>query len=102
MTVDSEITKPGFDFDAVSRLYTELDKESDRGAVLVSTAMLDEALSQLLIAHLVPNPTSSDSLFDGSNAPLQSFSAKIDVGYRLALISDRFCRDLHVIRRIRN
>ena len=84
------------------RLQTELEKESDRGAVLVGAAMLEEALKDVLEAHLVPNPGSSDPLFEGPTAPLQSFSAKIDLGYRLGLISDRFCRDMHVIRRIRN
>jgi DNA-binding MltR family transcriptional regulator len=102
MVTPDEITKPGPDFDAVIRLFKELDKESDRGTVLVAGAMLEEGLGELLIAHLVPNPTSSDPLFDGPNAPLQSFSAKIDATYRLGLISDRFCRDLHIIRRIRN
>jgi DNA-binding MltR family transcriptional regulator len=97
-----EISKPGPDFDAVLRLYEELDKESDRGAVLVAGAMLDEALAGLLLTHLVANPTATDPLFDGPNAPLQSFSSKIDAAYRMGLFSDRFCRDLHVIRRIRN
>lgn len=97
-----EISQPGPDFEAVLRLYKELDKESDRGAVLVAGAMLEEALEGLLVTHLVANPTASDPLFDGPNAPLQSFSAKIDIAYRLGLYSDRSCRDLHVIRRIRN
>lgn len=101
MTPD-DISKPGPDFAAVRRLYTELDKESDRGTVLVAGAMLEEALGELLVTHLVPNPTAVDPLFDGPNAPLQSFSSKIDIAYRLSLISDRFCRDLHIIRRIRN
>jgi DNA-binding MltR family transcriptional regulator len=97
-----EVSEPGPDFDGVLRLYKELDKESDRGAVLVAGAMLEEALAALLVTHFVANPTATDPLFDGPNAPLQSFSAKIDAGYRMGLFSDRFCRDLHVIRRIRN
>ncbi|WP_394478609.1 hypothetical protein [Roseateles sp. LYH14W] len=31
-----------------------------------------------------------------------AFSAKIDAAYRFGLVSDKFCRDLHLIRRIRN
>jgi DNA-binding MltR family transcriptional regulator len=88
--------------DGYRKLQGELDKESDRGAVLVAGAMLEEALKEVLVMHLVPNPTATDPLFDGPTAPLQSFSSKIDAGYRLGIISDRFCRDMHVIRRIRN
>jgi DNA-binding MltR family transcriptional regulator len=102
MTTQDDTSAPGPDFDAVQRLYRELDKESDRGAVLVASAMIDDGLGDLILTHLVPNPTSSDSLFDGPNAPFQAFSAKIDAGYRLGIISDRFCRDLHLIRKIRN
>ena len=93
---------PGPDFEAVARLHKELDSESDRGVILVSSAMLEEALRELLVTFLAPNPSSSDSLFDGANAPLQSYSAKIDAAYRVGLLSDRFSRDLHLIRKIRN
>ena len=64
--------------------------------------MLEEGLRELLSGFLVPNPSSSDTLFDGPTSPFGSFSAKIDVAYRLSLVSDKFCRDLHIIRRIRN
>ena len=93
---------PGPDFDAVRRLHKELDSESDRGVILVSSAMLEEALREILVTFLAPNSSSNDALFDGANAPLQSYSAKIDASYRIGLISDRFARDLHLIRRIRN
>lgn len=97
-----ETSEPGPDFDVVTRLQAELEGESARGMVLVSAAMLEEALLELLVAFLVPNALSSDPMFDGPTAPLSSFSAKIDLSYRLGLLSDKFCRDLHVIRRIRN
>ena len=97
-----DVPIPGADYDAVLRLKAELKSESPRGVVLVSATMLEEALRELLIARLVPNASSSDTLFDGPTAPFGSFSAKIDGAYRLGLVSDRFCRDLHIIRRIRN
>lgn len=97
-----EISAPGPDFDAVRRLQSELQSESPRGIVLVSAAMLEEALRELLLGFLVPNASSSDTLFDGPTAPFASFSAKIDAAYRLGLVSHTFARDLHVIRRIRN
>lgn len=94
--------EPGPDFNAVSRLQSELRGESPRGIVLVSAAMLEEALKEIMIGHLVPNSSATDTLFDGPSSPFGSFSAKIDGAYRLDLISHQFCRDLHIIRRIRN
>jgi hypothetical protein len=64
--------------------------------------MLEEALRELILAFLVPNPSSSDTLFDGPTSPFGSFSAKIDAAHRFGLVSDKFSRDLHIIRRIRN
>lgn len=92
----------GADFDAVKRFQKELGDESPRGVVLIGTAMLEEKLRELMIATLVPNPTSSDNLFDGPNSAFGSLSSKIDGAYRMGLLSNSFCRDLHVIRRIRN
>jgi DNA-binding MltR family transcriptional regulator len=93
---------PGPDFDAVLRLQAELRDESSRGVVLVATAMLEEALRELLLAFLVPNASSTDTLLDGPNSALGTLSSKIDAAYRLGLVSDKFCRDLHLIRKLRN
>lgn len=98
----NDAPEPGPDFEAVLRLQRELEAESDRGAVLVASAMLEEELRGLLLAYFVESVAAPNTLFDGANAPLSSFSAKIDVAYRTGRVSDRFCRDLHVIRRIRN
>jgi hypothetical protein len=93
---------PGPDFEAVYRLTNELKDESPRGVVLIATAMLEELLRELMLVFLIPNPSSSDTLFDGPNSPFGSLSSKIDGAYRMGLISNSLCRDLHVIRRIRN
>ena len=68
----SDAPRPGPDFDAVLRLQAELKNESPRGVALISAAMLEEALRELLMAFLVPNPSSSDTLFDGPTSPLGS------------------------------
>lgn len=94
--------EPGPDFDAVQRFEKELGDESPRGVVLIGTAILEEKLRELMIAAMAPNPSSSDTLFDGPNSAFGSLSSKIDGAYRMGLISNTFCRDLHVIRRIRN
>ena len=97
-----QIPEPGPDFKAVIRLQSELRAESPRGIVLVSAAMIEEALQEIMLVRFVPNSSSSDTLFDGPMSPFGSFSAKIDGAYRIGLISQQFCRDLHIIRRIRN
>jgi DNA-binding MltR family transcriptional regulator len=83
-------------------LQTEFAKESDRASVILAVAMLDQALESLLRCHLVAIPNSDDSMLDGAYAPISTFSARIDLSFRLGLISSRFSRDLHIVRRIRN
>ncbi|MFQ6403931.1 hypothetical protein ACIDE9_04135 [Methylophilus sp. 'Pure River'] len=80
----------------------EFSKESDRAAVILAGSMCENALGQLLRISLVASPTSNDELMDGANAPLSTFSAKINACYRIGLISRQFTRDLHLIRSIRN
>ena len=77
-------------------------QESDRACVILSVSFLDELLTLSLKTKLVATHTSSDSLFDGANAPFASFSSKIDLAYRLGLLSNRLSKDLHLVRKIRN
>jgi DNA-binding MltR family transcriptional regulator len=83
-------------------LLAEFGKESDRAAVILAASVADELLRTLLSAHLVPVTSSTDELFDGANAPLGTFSSRIEMSYRLGLVSVKFARDLHLIRKIRN
>jgi DNA-binding MltR family transcriptional regulator len=83
-------------------LQKEFLKETDRAAGVLVVTLFDKALDSLLRNFFVPCPSGSDDLFDGINAPLSSFSSKINMAFRLGLISHQFCRDLHVIRKIRN
>ena len=90
----------------VGQLFSEymeqLEKESERGTVIVSAALMDEALEELIKAMLVPSPGKEDKLFDGAYAPLDSFSAKIDFAYRLGIIASLTRDSLHLIRKLRN
>jgi hypothetical protein len=83
-------------------LHEQFEKESDRAAVILVMAMIDQALKSLIKGKLVPLPNTTDSLFDDINSAFGSFSAKIDMSYRLGLISAKLCRDLHIFRKIRN
>jgi DNA-binding MltR family transcriptional regulator len=85
-----------------SILHKEFETESDRAAVIVAASILDELLRSFLVAKLVPVSSSSDDLFDGSNAPLGTFSSRIEMAFRVGLVSVKFARDLHLVRKIRN
>ena len=87
----------------LNRLYLdEFAKETDRAGVIISASMLDQVLETVLRSYLSPTSSSDDELFDSPNAPLSTFSSRINMCHRLGLISPRLCRDLHIIRRIRN
>ena len=96
---DDAHVSPGYWMDL---LLEEFKGESDRACVILSATLLDASLEALLRARLAPCASNPDSLLDGAQAPLASFSARIDMVHRLGLISDRMARDLHTIRRIRN
>ena len=80
----------------------EFGKESDRASVILAAAMLDRALETILKSKLAPQTSSEDQLLEGAYAPISNFSTRIDLAYRLGLTSAQFCRDLHLIRKIRN
>ncbi len=83
-------------------LTKEFAKESDRAAVILTGSLFDNALAQLLKVSLVASPASNDDLLEGANAPLATFSSRINACYRIGLISKKLCRDLHLLRSIRN
>lgn len=82
--------------------YATISNESDRGAVLVSAALIDEGLRRLIAARLLENSSQSDPLFDGGNAPISTFSSRIEMAYRLGLIQCSAKSVLNKLRRLRN
>ena len=83
-------------------LIKELNAESDRGAVILACSLFDIALKAKIKSFLVPNTNSNDEIFDDANSPLTTFSAKINMAHRLAIISNNLKTDLHTLREIRN
>jgi hypothetical protein len=79
----------------------EFRGESDRAAVILGASKLDQMLGMVLEKFLRPSANSTDDLFS-NNGPLGTFSAKIELTYRLGLIDSSFCRSIHLSRRIRN
>jgi len=85
-----------------TKFQISLRKESERGSAIVCAALLDESLREIIKAKLVALSKKKDDLFDGGNAPLESSSAKIDLAYRIGLISRDEKSSFHLIRKIRN
>jgi DNA-binding MltR family transcriptional regulator len=82
-----------------------LKHESDRGAVLVGAAMLDESLARLLRAAFIskePVQKKSISKLFGPNGPLSSFWAKLHLANVLGLLHSSLHSDLEVFRKLRN
>lgn len=81
-------------------LFSELEHESERGAVLLVGAALDDTLEELLRARLLPSK-STDELLTG-RGPLATFNARIDLCHSLGVISSSEHALLHKLRKIRN
>lgn len=79
----------------------KLRKESDRGAVLISASILDEQLKEVLRAFFTDSKSSKE-LIEGTNAPLGTFSSRINSCYGLGLIQKNEFEELNTIRKIRN
>jgi hypothetical protein len=85
-----------------NRYVLTISGESDRGAVLAAAALLDVGLETALKKKLVPAAKKDDLLFNGGYSPLRSFSAKIELAFRLGLITDKTRQMLDVLRALRN
>jgi hypothetical protein len=79
----------------------EFKGETDRAAVILGAAKLDALLAQILDRTLLPSLSSTDELLEG-DAPLATFSARINACYRFGLITADFAKSLHIVRKIRN
>ena len=85
----------------LARFLTEYMQESDRSAAIIGAARLDQQLYQILSRVLLPCSSSQDELLDGGR-PLHNFGPRIELTYRLGLISADLARALHLVKRIRN
>jgi mannitol operon repressor len=79
----------------------ELNKESDRGAALISIAMLDDLLKNIILAFLIDDKD-TPKLLSGFNAPLGTFSARIITAFSLGLISEKEYKECNWLKIVRN
>lgn len=98
MTSASEV-----DDDTLSAILSEIASENDRVAAISSAAFIEFSLQQFLEAAWPPiSNTTRNRLFEGRNAPLASFSAKIEMGLAIGLYGPVVRSDLDKVRLIRN
>lgn len=84
-------------------IIAEIEKQSDRGAILVAISFLELRLEQTIKLRLAPDlgPKINGKMFKGY-APLGSFAAKIDMGLWLQLYPLEIHDFLHKLRDLRN
>ena len=80
---------------------TELNKETDRVAALVTTSFLDVLMGEAIAAFLIDNK-SAEKLLAGFNAPLGSLSTRIAACHALGLITDEEAKQSDILRKVRN
>ena len=79
----------------------DLNKESERGAVLISVSYLEGQLRDILAAYLGPGKA-AESLLNEFNGPLGTFGARSAAAAALGLITDGEYQELKRLGKIRN
>ena len=79
----------------------DLNRESERGVVLISASYLERQLKEIISALLCEGDAST-RLLEGFNAPLDTLGARAAAAAALGLISGQEYRELETIRKIRN
>jgi hypothetical protein len=86
-----------------SELSKSLEEESDRGCVLVVSSLVENVLEEQISARLIPKIGKDDELMSRSNnSPISTFSAKINLAYRLGIIPADERKICHQLRELRN
>lgn len=83
-------------------VFNALEKESQRGKIILLAAHVDEVLCRMLKAFLKsPRKAKDDKLFNVMG-PLSTFAGRIEMAYRLGLISRDAADCYDILRNIRN
>lgn len=83
-----------------SEFLQVLNRESDRGAALLSASMLDEKVLELLNTFLIEGDVANNLL--RTNGPVGTFAARVDMAYALGLLEEEERAEITLVRRIRN
>lgn len=79
-----------------------LIESNDKGMVLIASSVIEDALTEIIKARLIDSLSVTDALFSGEGSPLSTFSAKVELAYRIGAINEIHRKTLTVFRRLRN
>lgn len=88
-------------FEQLNTLSVRLHGLNEQGLVLTLAAFADDSLRELLLSYMFDN-AATKKLVSGYDAPLGTFSAKINAAFSLGLITPGQYSDLDHTRKIRN
>src|ERR1051326_7379863 len=88
---------------SLEEIINEIQTDGPRGAILLSCSLMEALLIGVIKTKMVKlTNREQDELFEGANAPLSTFSAKIKTAYALGCYGPRTRHDLETLRKIRN
>ena len=85
--------------DTLRTIKDHLSNESDIGAALITTSLLDEQLKSLLLTYLRKGST-ADNLLNPTKGILGTYNSKCDLVYCLNLIEKDVYNDLRILGEI--
>ena len=89
--------------DVLESIFQSINRESDRGAVLICGEIISDQLEQLLYAAAKSNATKKiGSKLLKYPGPLASFSAKLDVAYLAGYVPPTTYRAVSELKKLRN
>ncbi|WP_139225649.1 hypothetical protein [Paracidovorax konjaci] len=88
------------DLDDYQDMVAMFHSESQRGAAVLAGSYLENFLGTYLESRMV-DKSMSDKIF-GASGPLSSFSQRIDFAHAFGFLQPKVCRQLHLVRKIRN
>ena len=86
--------------DEWQQMFAAMETGSDRETAILAAAYLEETLKLALSCAFVEN--THQAMFEGADAPLNTFAAKIRLAEALAIVGPRTKSRLDKIRKIRN
>jgi mannitol operon repressor len=89
------------DLEELQSFFGELQRETDRGLPLVAAALIDEKLINALRSFMCEGKA-AERLLSEPNAPLGTFSARIDACFALGLIDEDEYQEITLVRKVRN
>jgi len=83
------------------RIRNSFKKESDRALIILACSAIDVLLKRIIEKKFIAVSHKKEKLL-GKTQPLSSFHSKIEIAYRIGVISENLKRDLNILRDMRN